>query len=353
MPFKVNIGKWILRYLFSSVINEEIRRDDELRSTMVSKKMHTESSRGDNRHPRLHIPLPDLHNWRQDLGTSSASTPRPGLGNARLLMTPGLAIGAATPGATLGTPGERDASPTDQLPGEPFSPYAAPSTPTAQVRKSSEAQGDYFSRPSQYQETAQHTDIPPEKDETTSDTDQKPDNNSTSSEDGEKSESSKESSTFSKRLRSTFSPKKSIKLQGPTETAKQEASEDRSETPEADATEVSKAKGALGNTLIAILHQFRETYTDHLNRIGNPPKSLISPSLPVETPVLSLPLQTAVVIQEQRPDSVGVADLFESNIGDLGKNVELFERTAPSWLGEILLLVSHLRLYVLSDVDWG
>lgn len=63
----------------------------------------------------------------------------------------------------------------------------------------------------------------------------------------------------------------------------------------------------------------------------------IAPSLPNDTPVLKPPPNTVVLIQEDRPEAGGVADLFEGKVDGLGKAADLIEKAAPMWLGEVLL----------------
>ena len=41
----------------------------------------------------------------------------------------------------------------------------------------------------------------------------------------------------------------------------------------------------------------------------------IAPSLPAETPVLKPPLNTIILIQEERPEAGGVAGIFEGTVG--------------------------------------
>jgi WD repeat-containing protein 48 len=65
--------------------------------------------------------------------------------------------------------------------------------------------------------------------------------------------------------------------------------------------------------------------------------SAITPSLPSETPILEPPLNTTILIQEDRPEAGGVADLFEGTVGTLGNQIEVIEKTAPMWLGDVLL----------------
>jgi len=72
---------------------------------------------------------------------------------------------------------------------------------------------------------------------------------------------------------------------------------------------------------------------------GNPTPvpSSISPSLPNETPVLKPPPETIILIQEDSADSGGVADLWEGTVGSVGREADVVERVAPSWLADVLL----------------
>ena len=63
----------------------------------------------------------------------------------------------------------------------------------------------------------------------------------------------------------------------------------------------------------------------------------IMPSLPSETPVLKPPASTTILIQEDRPEAGGVADLFEGKVGKLKESIDRIEKFAPMWLGDVLL----------------
>ena len=65
----------------------------------------------------------------------------------------------------------------------------------------------------------------------------------------------------------------------------------------------------------------------------------ITPSSLNETPLLEPPPSTTVIIQEDRPDSGGFADLYRGTVSSAGNDADLIERTGPMWLGELLLKV--------------
>ena len=92
------------------------------------------------------------------------------------------------------------------------------------------------------------------------------------------------------------------------------------------------------------LQQQIQTQHAHENGLPVPAPSIdlpsaITPSLPAETPILKPPLNTTILIQEDRPEAGGVADLFEGTVSSLGsaETCDLVEKAAPMWLGDVLL----------------
>ena len=89
-----------------------------------------------------------------------------------------------------------------------------------------------------------------------------------------------------------------------------------------------------------IVQKIRNDYDEQLLASpGGPLPTGISPSLPTETPILKPPPFTTVIIQEDRPDSGGVADLYRGTVNSVGKDADVIEKTAPMWLGDLLLRV--------------
>jgi len=60
-------------------------------------------------------------------------------------------------------------------------------------------------------------------------------------------------------------------------------------------------------------------------------------------PVLSLPPGTTIIIQEDRPDTMGATDLFEGRVETLGQQANSIEAVAPPWLAEVLFKVRLRR----------
>jgi WD repeat-containing protein 48 len=88
------------------------------------------------------------------------------------------------------------------------------------------------------------------------------------------------------------------------------------------------------------IQKIRQGYEEQLAAGATKLESQIAPSLPNDTPVLKPPTSTTILIQEDRPEAGGVADLFEGKVGSLGLQADLIEKAAPMWLAEVLLRVS-------------
>ena len=105
------------------------------------------------------------------------------------------------------------------------------------------------------------------------------------------------------------------------------------------------------DNFLGTIQKMRFEYQDHLqqqhgqNNAGDALDSLkepsldsaITPSMPAETPVLKPPASTKILIQEDRPEAGGVADLFEGTVGGLRESIDVIEKVAPIWLGDVLL----------------
>jgi WD repeat-containing protein 48 len=109
---RINIGKWVLRYLFANLVEAEIKRDEEIRRTLEleAEERKKTTSDGNSKNPPLHINIPPPVHTSMGGGES---TPRPRTWDAAL--SPG--IGLATPAPTLDPSSSRTSiiSPTDDL----------------------------------------------------------------------------------------------------------------------------------------------------------------------------------------------------------------------------------------------
>lgn len=95
----------------------------------------------------------------------------------------------------------------------------------------------------------------------------------------------------------------------------------------------------LDDTLAGVIKKLRASYDMVMPPMnGESLRSGITPSLPNETPVLKPPGNTTIIVQEDRPDSGGVADLYRGTVATVGEDADLLEKVAPAWLGDLVLL---------------
>jgi len=287
-----------------------------------------------------------MNGWTLDPSApASVSTIRPTTGGApKLQATPSFNIGLATPGLLSPTKSVHSASalsPADE---------ASASESSARLsREQLEGKSDYFSTPGQSipvvaspDGTSQPAQTPGEaQDPAAFPSDGTPKEPATPGLFGKKF-----------RMNMTFGGMKKL---GRTQTNDKTAPVDEKDGNESD----SKSSDRTGSSRIVeenllgtvqkirfayeeSLHQQIQTRHAHENGMPVPLAQLdlpsaITPSAITETPVLSPPPNTVILIQEDRPEAGGVADLFESTVGALGEMCDLVERAAPMWLGDALL----------------
>ncbi|KAF2483049.1 hypothetical protein BDY17DRAFT_140276 [Neohortaea acidophila] len=352
---RINFGKWVLRYLFSNLIAEEIRRDGAFRRQLLSapdyKKLHRDNA------PRS-IPLPSLqtNGWHGNASAALASpaTPR-AAGPIVIPPTPGFGVMPATPGQNFfSSPTRLVAShnalsaTTEEQGGEQQPSRTSSERPT----------GDYFTaRASTNGVTSPGSGLKTPM----TPGDSAVDEATTPSADTETAKG-KEAGLFGKKFSmrgmSFGSMKKIGRLQS-SDKEKPTAVEEKEEGGESDSrsTKTSDSR-VIDDNFFGSVQKIRYSYEDSIQQQlqaqqqsqtqqenGLPVstsqeidvQSAIAPSLPAETPVLKPPLNTTILIQEERPEAGGVADLFEGTVGTTGVMCDLVEKTAPMWLGEVLL----------------
>ena len=289
------------------------------------------------------MPQSSANGWHNDSSDAAPIiTPRAPNG-LRNPTTPGLGIALATPGIPF-SEGARLSEDRDR----PISSFSQP-------RKS----GDYFSTgptpdPNIALPTAGDSNVPltpgvPQDEET----------KATVPEDGKdgatdpKDTPSKLGKRF--RMNMSFNMKKLGKTAITTEKEKPAVVEEKTEAEADNKSEKTDNSREVEDNLLGTLQKIRFEYRDILAQqaqrqfaqdaaggaLGRAADlsldSLITPSMPAETPVLKPPAKTTILIQEERPEAGGVADLFEGTVGSLRESVDVVEKVAPMWLGEILL----------------
>ncbi|KAK5687495.1 hypothetical protein LTS10_001633 [Elasticomyces elasticus] len=354
---RINLGKWVLRYLFSNLITEEIRRDHAFRKQLLSAKEEPQPFQRNNAPLSIQMPDTRLNGWHHD-ATASQTTPRATNGVSHM-QTPGLGIGLATPGGLLTSPAKSVGS-TQAL--SPMAEEGAPlesvvsRNSTSHVRQSIDR--DYF-HPSRILNTELTTPGGPAKlPVTPGEGIEEP---TTPGVDGTPKDTPSKEGLFGKKFRmgmggmgKSFSGMKKIGKTQTNEDKKPAVVEEKAETESDSRSSKTSNSRVVEENLLGTVLKIRYAYEDSLqaqlqnqqafdNGLPVPEPGLIdvpsaiTPSLPADTPVLKPPLNTTILIQEDRPEAGGVADLFEGTVGTLGEQCDTLEKTAPMWLGEVLL----------------
>jgi len=321
---RINIGKWVLRYLFANLIDAEISKDKELRTKLETEadgKKKDNAGKGS-----LHISIPPpVH-----IAGSSDTTPRPR--TIETLMSP--SIGLATPAPMYDpTPGRTSVYPGDSE----FSPVSASK--------------DYFSG-APHAQNGDENHLPATTPSVPAEAPGSP-------------EPAKES-TFMGRLKS-FGAKKLVPkpekddVTSPPTTNGADKDENAEKTEE-EGTNGTQAKETPPYMFSDVLNAIRKTYETALNlseteksdeasvtSISKIPvwedgklRSAITPSSAEDTPVIRPSQDTIIIIAEQKVSVDGSIDLYRGTVGSVGNDVDILESVAPGWLGELLLLVCLL-----------
>lgn len=323
----VNLGKWILRWLFAPMVDEQIRRDNEFREVAVEKaeeelaRLQPSSSvgPGDDIPRSLGIPIAN----DSSMSTLRLPSDFPGSPN-----TSGFGIHAGTPASTsyLSTSMQSSVSPFPPFDAEtPDIPMS--SLPDGGPSSFSDRSGDYFSS-----KQAQESEKPPMSPSDANSNSWNPQ----SPAEPDAQERKRGGSLFGKKFRMDF-PKKLTR----TSTDQKPQAQEKTEDPE-EVSSVKEEKVYEPN-ISGVVDRIHNEYEEFL--AANPGRELataITPSTTSETPQLNIPSRTAVFIQEETGDTAVAADLYRGSVGRIGQEIELLEKAIPHWLGELLLRVSSI-----------
>ncbi|KAL3472095.1 hypothetical protein BJX99DRAFT_249906 [Aspergillus californicus] len=313
----VNLGKWVLRWLFAPLVDEHVKRDAEFRAEIVAKaedlaKSHAISAPVDIP-SKLTVPTP-LDPFGR--GHDSLTSP----------TTPGFGIGFATSPASLASPAFSQSLNAQNLgtsPGE-SSDYLM-SHQGADVARSSmsDRSSDYFSPPK--------TQAPPDTDKPLPTPGEQTPTPAQPPSEPDKEERKKGSSLFSKKFRMDF-PKK---LGRTSSEVKPQIQEEKVEEPEPTSVKEEKV---FENNFGGLIERTRHEYEEFLS--SNPGQELVSvlvPSDEGDTPALNIPPRTVVFIQEESGDSVVASDIYRGDVENIGQDIEKLEKSVPLWLADLLL----------------
>ena len=331
----VNLGKWVLRHLFANLIDEEIRKDEVYRADLRNSQ-HPLGLHRDSAPSSIQLPTPSRSS--QD-DSDALITPRPPNGHVYPAMTPGLSIGVATPGGNHQSPATNNLPSTAEEGTD--SKVEKVLSNQSHVRTSTEkSSGDYFSSTPQ-------PPVPPidttSKEPKTPGVEQAPDAQVTSPTDADKDDKPKEVSSgggtiFGKKFRMNF-PKKLGRSSIETTNKQTAVDIERPEESDKSSDKEDSNNRIVEDNFYGIIQKIRNEYEDrlHENQSSEPLASGINPSLPSETPLLNPPPLTSIIIQEDRPDSGGVADLYRGTVESAGRDADSIEKAGPMWLGDLLL----------------
>lgn len=339
----VNLGKWILRYLFSNLIDEEIKRDEDFRNVLLQDKSGRLTRA--NAPANIQIPEARINGWNDTQhGPASASTIRATNGHHLPLNTPGLSIGQATPGIPPSSAGHVNQQVSALTPTvEEGAQLEKTKTQTSQHKEG----GDYFSAPGGAASSSENgkptaSTEPPAEGASDTALPQSPSEQETAN------HTKKSKALFSKKFNMSFNMKKFGASSTP-EAAKPAPVDEKAE--DSDSRSSKTDEKVVEENFLGVVQRIRQNYEEQIQAGAQTLTTQISPSLPNETPVLKPPLATTILIQEDRPDSGGVADLFEGKVGSLGQQADLIEKVAPVWLADVLLRVSVRSKDVLTLTD--
>lgn len=351
---RINLGKWVLRYLFNNLITEEIQRDQVYRNQLMTAQEEQKVQR-ENAPGSIQLPQTEAANgWHPEVsGPPSASTVKPTNGFTAV-HTPGLAIGPPTPGSALHgastVPSNAQAPSEAGSEGEPLD-----RTLSQTSRQSTDRHSDYFStsRVPNADLTSPGATKPPV---TPGEGNEEPTTPSENAAGATPKDTPSKEGLFGKKFRMGMSFSGMKKMGRPSQAADKDKPapvEEKEETESDSRSSKTSNSRVVDDNLLGTIQKIRYSYEDSLHaqqqsqlaRDNGLPvtikplelPSAITPSLPAETPVLKPPLNTTILIQEDRPEAGGVADLFEGTVGALGEMCDLVERAAPMWLGEVLL----------------
>ncbi|GAB1313383.1 hypothetical protein MFIFM68171_03593 [Madurella fahalii] len=326
---RINLGKWILRYLFANLIDEEIRRDEEFRQKLneaVTKRIAAGKTM-----PPLAIAIPPHPGWGQSDSPSTA-TPRAS-GSQYPPLTPGLAIGMATPG-----------SPVPPLPEGFTTPFSPLEKSSSHVGRQSAEREDYFSDAIQSPDGTQSakpaqtpaTEVPPSEEKPAKTPGENGKEKEKDSKGKDKDDVKSPGTSFGMkkfRMGMSFGSKKLGRSSSSAAAEKPAIPDDKAEESESS----SNHEKEFDDNFLGVVQKLRNEYEKQLAE--NPDQLVetkMTPSLANDTPVLKLPAGTKVIIQEET--SGGSAEIYRGTVASVGADADVIEERAPHWLGEVLLL---------------
>ncbi|ODA83918.1 hypothetical protein RJ55_02435 [Drechmeria coniospora] len=317
---RINLGRWILRYLFANLIDEEIRRDASYRKSLDADTERRQAANRTNTPTSIDLSLPRLSDWQD---SDQVTTPRAN-GLHLAVPAPGLGIGLATP------------APARNLSGVPENAVSQPLE-----LSTSGSKDDYFAGDKAAKMPAT------EPSEPLASTDNGDDKGKEKDKDKAGDSGKSPGTAFGRKFRMSFGSKKLGRSSSQAAQDKPVIVEDKAVESESSSTHEKE----VDDSFLGVVQKIRNEYDRQLVEATETDlMSGVTPSLPAETPVLKLPRGTKIMIQEET--SGGNANLYQGTVENVGKDADAIERKAPMWLGEVLLQnhIPHKDLVKISFV---
>ncbi|KAK1597555.1 WD domain-containing protein [Colletotrichum navitas] len=320
---RINLGKWVLRYLFSGLIDEEIKRDEAYRQTLnESVERRLAASRAN---PPSSITIPEGGSWDENSGT----TPR--ANGSHYPMTPGMAIGLATPGTS---------SKLQDVPEGLATPTSPLDNKSSQLSRPSSEKEDYFtSAIGPIEGASKPTAAPATPAEQTAPAESKANADTGKDKEKEKDKDAANgkapSTPFGKkkfRMNMSFGSKKIGRSASTTAPEKPVVVDEKAEESEESSTHEKEVDDSFLGAIQKIRNDYDKSLTDNPDKLI---ETKVTPSLANDTPVLKLPPGTKVVLQEETTG--GSANIYQGTVETVGKGADIIEQRGPMWLGEVLL----------------
>ncbi|KAH7311706.1 WD repeat protein [Stachybotrys elegans] len=309
---RISLGRWILRYLFANLIDEEIKRDEAYRQKLNEE---VEKKHGGSRaNAPMSIDIPPLNQiWEN---TDAVTTPRAN-GSNYPAITPGLGIGLATPAPAQGL-----TTPSGVAVSSPLSPDKG---------RASGERDDYFTSSITANDAAKSAAVPATP--ATETADAKASGEDKGKDKDKAADTAKSpTSAFGKKFRMSFSTKKLARSGSQPTQDKPAVVDEKAEESESSSSHEKEVDDSFYGVVQKIRNEYDKATTETPDKFV---ETRVTPSLPNETPVLKLPPATKIIIQEET--SGGSANIYQGTVESAGRDADIIEQKAPMWLGDLLL----------------
>ncbi|POS87499.1 hypothetical protein EPUL_000677 [Erysiphe pulchra] len=280
---RINLGKWILRYILSNLLEEIIQKDEVFRRELLNSKAESCS--------RSSMATKPYSSFNDSCDSSSGIAVLSPISSNHLPRLPE----DTTASDNKNSPSGRDSG--DNHSNSPTS---------SESFKALSTLGEILGQEKQV----------------------------LMSNDAEKETSKEGNSFFGKKFRKgmSFGSRKIRSFSN----AEKNATVDEKIMDEPETCDLEDMEHKIDDNFGGVIQRIRLEYKKKI--LENPKghlESRITPSQPSETPILKPPPLTTIIIQEET--SGGCVDLYRGTVATTGEDAQIIEERAPLWLGELLL----------------